>query len=176
MTAPVRAVPVVLALGTNLGDRVQLLRSAVAALAAVEGIVLQRVSPVVETDPVGGPQQLEYLNAVVLATTTLEAHELLRACQQVEAAHHRVRDVRWGPRTLDVDVVAYGSSVVEDPVLTLPHPRARERAFVLVPWSLADPDAVLPGPAGGRVADLAEAAADRSGVRLRDDLEVGVPR
>jgi 2-amino-4-hydroxy-6-hydroxymethyldihydropteridine diphosphokinase len=176
VSAPVRGVPVALALGTNLGDRVAALRSAVRALAEFDGIAVQRVSPVVETDPVGGPEQPDYLNAVVLGSTTLEPLELLRACQQVEADHDRVREVRWGPRTLDVDVLAYGSSVVDDPVLTLPHPRARERAFVLVPWSLADPDAVLPGPSGGRVADLAEAAADRAGVRLRDDLVLAVPR
>lgn len=176
MSAPVRAVPVVLGLGTNLGNRVRVLRSAVTALCAVEGLALRRVSPVVETDPVGGPEQPDYLNAVVLATTTLGPLELLRACQQVEADHDRARERRWGPRTLDVDVVAYGSTVVDDPVLTLPHPRARERAFVLVPWSLADPDAVLPGPSGGLVADLAEAAADRPGVRLRGDLVLEVPR
>ena len=176
MTAPVRPVPVVLALGTNLGDRAEALRSAVTALAGVEGLDVRRVSPVVETDPVGGPEQPDYLNAVVLATTTLEPLALLRACQQVEADHDRVREVRWGPRTLDVDVVAYGSSVLDDPVLTLPHPRAHQRAFVLVPWSLADPDAVLPGPAGGRVAELAQAAADRPGVRPREDLALGGPR
>jgi dihydroneopterin aldolase/2-amino-4-hydroxy-6-hydroxymethyldihydropteridine diphosphokinase len=176
VTAPVREVPVVLALGTNLGDREAVLRSAVAALAAVEGLDLRRVSPVVETDPVGGPEQPDYLNAVVLAGTRLGPLELLRACQRVEAEHDRVREVRWGPRTLDVDVVAYGSATSDDPVLTLPHPRAHERAFVLVPWSAADPDAVLPGPAGGRVAELAGRAPDRAGVRARDDLVLEVPR
>ena len=134
------------------------------------------VSPVVETDPVGGPEQPDYLNAVVLGTTGLSGPELLAACQQVEADHDRVREIRWGPRTLDVDVIAYGETVSDDPVLTLPHPRAHERGFVLVPWSLADPDAVLPGPAGGPVADLAARAADRDGVRVRPDVELGVPR
>ena len=177
MTTPVRAAPVALALGTNLGDRPRVLRSAVAALAAVEGIELQRVSPVVETDPVGGPEQPDYLNAVVLATTTLEPLELLRACQQVEADHDRVREVRWGPRTLDVDVLAYGSSVVDDPVLTLPHPRAHERAFVLQPWAQVDPDAVLPGLGGGPVGALAATAPDRDGVRwlALDWLTTAIP-
>ena len=176
MTAPVRDVPVVLALGTNLGEREAVLRSAVAALSAVDGLTVRRVSPVVETAPVGGPQQPDYLNAVVLASTSLPARELLAACQQVETEHDRVREVRWGPRTLDVDVVSYGTTVSDDPVLTLPHPRAHERAFVLVPWSAADPEAVLPGPNGGRVADLAGAAPDRAGVRQRADVEIAVPR
>ncbi len=176
MTSPVHEVPVVLALGTNLGDRGAVLRSAVAALGAVDGLAVQRVSPVVETDPVGGPEQPDYLNAVVLATTSLTASELLAACQGVEAAHDRVREIRWGPRTLDVDVITYGVTVSGDPVLTLPHPRAHERAFVLVPWTLADPDAVLPGPSGGTVADLAARATDREGVRRRDDLQVGTAR
>lgn len=176
MTAPVREVPVVLALGTNLGDREAVLLSAIASLHRVDGVAVRRISPVVETDPVGGPEQPDYLNVVVLASTSLEPLELLTACQRVEADHDRVREIRWGPRTLDVDVIAYGETENDDPVLTLPHPRAHERAFVLVPWSLADPEAVLPGPSGGAVADLAARAGDRDGVRLRADLRIPVPR
>lgn len=176
MTSPVRATPVALALGTNLGDREAVLRSAVAALVAVDGLAVTAVSPVVETDPVGGPEQPDYLNAVVLGATRLAPHDLLAACQRVEAGHDRVREIRWGPRTLDVDVLVYGDTVSDDPVLTLPHPRAHRRGFVLVPWSLADPDAVLPGPRGGRVADLAAAAPDRAGVRARPDVVVEIPR
>lgn len=166
MIRPVPATPFVLGLGTNLGDREATLDSAVRALRAVPGLAVERVSAVVETDPVGGPDQPEYLNAVVTGRTTLTARALLAACQQVEADHDRVRETRWGPRTLDVDVIVYGSTVDDDPVLTLPHPRAHRRAFVLVPWAQLDPDAVLPGPGGGPVAQLAAQAPDRSGVRL----------
>jgi 2-amino-4-hydroxy-6-hydroxymethyldihydropteridine diphosphokinase len=170
VSRPLPAVPVVLALGSNLGDAAGHLQGAVDLLSATDGLTLHRVSPVVETDPVGGPEQDAYLNAVVLGSTTLEPHELLSRCQEVEAEHARVREIRWGPRTLDLDIVTYGTTLDDDERLTLPHPRAHERAFVLVPWALADPDAMLPGPDGGRVADLAERADDRSGVRPRPDV------
>lgn len=162
---PLPSTPVVLALGTNLGDREATLISAVRALRTVEGLVVQRISPIVETDPVGGPEQPCYLNAVVTGRTTLTGRELLAACQQVESEHDRVREIRWGARTLDIDVIVHGTTVSDDPVLTLPHPRARERAFVLVPWVQVDPDAVLPGPDGGPVRLLAARAGDRAGVR-----------
>lgn len=161
---PTAPTPVVLALGSNLDDRDGILRSAVGALSALPDLVVEAVSPVVESDPVGGPEQGPYLNAVVLGRTTASPLGLLRQCQQVEAAHGRERLVRWGARTLDVDVVCYGEVVAETDELTLPHPRAHGRAFVLVPWALADPDAVLPGPRGGPVRRLAQAAADRDGV------------
>lgn len=161
-SAPVR---VVLALGSNLGDRAATLSSALGALRAVHGLADVVASPVYETPPVGGPEQGPYLNAVVLATTTLSPRDLFRAAQAVEAAHGRVREVRWGPRTLDVDLVAYGDLVSRDAQLALPHPRAHERGFVLVPWARLDPDAVLPGPGGGRVAELAAAASDTPDVR-----------
>jgi 2-amino-4-hydroxy-6-hydroxymethyldihydropteridine diphosphokinase len=145
---------VVLSLGSNLGDRHATLDAAVGALAARLSVVA--VSPYYETAPVGGPDQPGYLNAVVLADTDLPPRELLAFCQSVEAAAGRVRLERWGPRTLDVDVVTYGSVVSADPDLTLPHPRAHERAFVLRPWLDVDPAAELPGH--GRVADLLEKA------------------
>jgi 7,8-dihydro-6-hydroxymethylpterin-pyrophosphokinase len=105
---------------------------------------------------VGGPPQDDYLNAVLLGRSGLPAGEILRLAQAAEAELHRVRAERWGPRTLDVDVIAYGDEISTDRRLTLPHPRAHERAFVLVPWLEADPAAVLPGH--GRVADLVAAA------------------
>lgn len=178
---PAGPVPAVLALGSNLGDRVATLRSAVAALDAADGVHVVRVSPVVETDPVG-PEQPDYLNAVVLVETTLSPLALLAACQRVEDAHGRERLVRWGARTLDVDVVDVAGAVASGPGLDLPHPRARERAFVLVPWLAADPDAVLPGPDGpARVADLlaaldADAPGGPAGVRPRPDVALAVPR
>lgn len=171
--APAEPVRAALALGANLGDREASLRSAVADLANVPGVRLLCVSPVYETPPVGGPAQGSYLNAVVVVATTLSPRSLLRAVHRVEHAHGRVRSVRWGPRTLDVDVLAHGDLVAADEELTVPHPRAHERGFVLVPWAAADPDAVLPGPHGGRVADLAAAAPDALDVVLRPDVDLG---
>ncbi len=155
----------VLALGSNLGDRVATLRGAVEALRETGDVDVVAVSRVVETDPVGGPEQDVYLNAVVLVRTALEPEALLAVCQRIEADFDRVREVRWGPRTLDVDVIAIDGVVSDDPVLTLPHPRAHERGFVLVPWLDVDPDAVVPGH--GRVADVLEEV-DVSGVRTTD--------
>jgi dihydroneopterin aldolase / 2-amino-4-hydroxy-6-hydroxymethyldihydropteridine diphosphokinase len=166
---PVRAV---LALGSNLGARQQELQRAVDQLAATPGLRVTAVSPVYETDPVGGPDQPDYLNAVVLAETGLPAADLLRRAQAIEAAARRTREVRWGPRTLDVDIITYGDEVSADPTLTLPHPRARERAFVLAPWRDADPGAELPGH--GPVAALL-AALGGQGVRRRDDLTLRPP-
>jgi 2-amino-4-hydroxy-6-hydroxymethyldihydropteridine diphosphokinase len=127
---------------------------------------------VYETAPVGGPEQPDYLNAVVLAETSRPAAELLRRAHTIEVAAQRTREVHWGPRTLDVDIIAYGAETSSDPVLTLPHPRAHERAFVLAPWLDADPGAVLPGR--GRVAALL-AALLGGGVRRRDDLALRGP-
>jgi 2-amino-4-hydroxy-6-hydroxymethyldihydropteridine diphosphokinase len=153
---------VVLALGSNLGDRLGHLRRGVRLLCGDGALGCVAVSSVYETDPVGGPPQDDYLNAVLLAVTALPGPEILRRGQAAEAALARVRAQRWGPRTLDVDVISCGSEISADPVLTLPHPRARERAFVLVPWLEIAPDAVLPGQ--GRVADLL-AAIGTAGVR-----------
>jgi 2-amino-4-hydroxy-6-hydroxymethyldihydropteridine diphosphokinase len=163
----VSAVDAVLALGSNLGDRAAVLASAVEALRATPGIAVTAVSDPVETDPVGGPEQPDYLNAVVLVTTTLSPHALLDACRRVETEHglDRTTKVHWGPRVLDVDVITYGALVSADDRLVVPHPRAHERAFVLAPWLQVDPDAVLPGPGGGRVADLLAVAPDAAGLR-----------
>ncbi len=149
-----RGTPVVVALGANLGDAAVALKQSVADIASVPGIRVTAVSPLVETDPVGGPDQPVYLNAVLLASATLAPGELLEALHAVEARHGRTRQVRWGARTLDLDLVEYGlpgtsSEVRSDhPVLTLPHPRAHERAFVLSPWVLVDPEALLRTGAG----------------------------
>jgi 2-amino-4-hydroxy-6-hydroxymethyldihydropteridine diphosphokinase len=132
------------------------------AIAGIEGVRLTDVSPVYETVPVGGPPQPDYLNAVVLADVTIPSLDLLDRLHEVEAAFDRVRVVRWGPRTLDIDVITVAGEQSDDPDLTLPHPRAHERAFVLAPWHDVDPDAVLPGY--GPVAGLL-AAADQTGIR-----------
>ncbi len=159
----------VLSVGSNLGDRLGHLQGALDSLAAA-GIDIVAVSGVYETAPVGGPDQDDFLNAVTIVETTLSPHELLSACQRVEAEHDRVREVRWGPRTLDVDVIAYADVILDDPSLTLPHPRAHERAFVCVPWLDADDRAVLPQ---GPVADL---SLDGSGVSPRTDLILTIPQ
>jgi 2-amino-4-hydroxy-6-hydroxymethyldihydropteridine diphosphokinase len=145
-------VAVVLALGSNLGDRLDILQGGVDAIAGIPEVQVMTVSPVYETMPVGGPPQPDYLNAVVLARTTLPSGVLLDRLHEVEAAFDRVREVRWGPRTLDIDIVSVEGERSDDPVLTLPHPRAHERAFVLAPWHDADPEAELPGH--GSVAEL----------------------
>jgi dihydroneopterin aldolase/2-amino-4-hydroxy-6-hydroxymethyldihydropteridine diphosphokinase len=167
-----RPVTAVLGLGSNLGARQQQLQRAVDQLAATPGLRVTAVSPVYETDPVGGPEQPDFLNAVVLAITDLPPADLLGRAQAIEAAARRTREVRWGPRTLDVDIIAYGDQARADPTLTLPHPRARERAFVLAPWRDADPDAELPGY--GPVAALL-AAVGGQGVRRRDDVTLRSP-
>jgi len=162
---PGAPVDVVLSLGGNLGAVAETLRVAVRELARVPGLEVVRVSPLARTAAVGGPDQPDFLNAVVLARTTLAAREVLRACQGIENAHGRERHERWGPRTLDVDVIVYGSVLAVTDDLELPHPRAHQRAFVLQPWAQADPEAVLPGLGGGPVAALAATAPDRDGVR-----------
>lgn len=159
MSTPVRAV---LALGSNLGERSTTLTEAVDELTADPAVLRCSVSDVVQTRPVGGPaDQPDFLNLVVEVETTLAPLELLRHCQAVEQLHHRTREVRWGPRTLDVDIITYGDTTSDDEVLTLPHPRAAERAFVLQPWAWMDPQARL---GGELVADLAARAADRDGL------------
>jgi len=163
---------VVLALGSNLGDRLANLQGAVDALGAAPGLDDVAVSPVYETAPVGGPPQPDYLNAVLVAATSLAPRAVLDLGQAAEAARGRVRGPRWGPRTLDVDVIVYGSEIRDDPDLTLPHPRAHERAFVLAPWHDVDPGAVIPGQ--GRVADLL-AALPAGGVRPRPDARLQPP-
>jgi 2-amino-4-hydroxy-6-hydroxymethyldihydropteridine diphosphokinase len=152
----------VLALGSNLGDRQDILQRAVDAVAGIEGVRLTGVSPAYETVPVGGPPQPDYLNAVVLADVSIPSDELLDRVHEIEAAFDRVRAVRWGPRTLDIDIVTVAGERSDNPDLTLPHPRAHERAFVLAPWHDVDPGAVLPGY--GPVADLL-ALADQTGIR-----------
>lgn len=170
-----RGVPVVVALGANLGDARATLESAVRAVADLPGMRVRAVSPLVETDPVGGPDQPTYLNAVLVGDTTLDPDDLLRRLHEIEADHGRTREVRWGARTLDLDLIqvgtpASGSEVRrEEPALTLPHPRAHERGFVLVPWSLADPAATI--RADGQVRPVADLVGevDTSGVRPGPD-------
>jgi 2-amino-4-hydroxy-6-hydroxymethyldihydropteridine diphosphokinase len=166
----------VLSIGSNVGDRLGYLRGCVVLL----GDAVRAASPVYSTVPWGaleggGPQD-DFLNAVVLVEDRdADPREWLRRGQCCEAAAHRTRYVRWGPRTLDVDVIDVEQTRWDDPRLTLPHPRAHQRAFVLVPWLDVAPRAVLAGR--GTVAELVAAlpAAERRSVRRRDDLTLGSP-
>ncbi|MDX2935720.1 2-amino-4-hydroxy-6-hydroxymethyldihydropteridine diphosphokinase [Streptomyces ipomoeae] len=164
----------VISLGSNLGNRLENLQGAIDALEDTPGVRIKAVSPVYETEPwgVAPDSQPSYFNAVVVLKTTLPPSSLLERAHAVEEAFHRVRDERWGPRTLDVDIVAYADVVSDDPVLTLPHPRAHERAFVLAPWHDVEPEAQLPGLGG-----VAQLLADitREGVSPRADLELQLP-
>lgn len=163
---PASAVDVVIAIGANLGDPQATMRSAVAELDRMPGLQITDVSPLARTAAIGGPEdQPDYLNAVLLARTTLPARGLLHLCLEVESLHGRTREEHWGPRTLDVDLIAYGTLAAASEDLEVPHPRAHERAFVLEPWSQIAPDAVLPGLGGGPVAQLAATAPDRAGIR-----------
>jgi 2-amino-4-hydroxy-6-hydroxymethyldihydropteridine diphosphokinase len=132
----------VLSLGSNLGDRRAHLRAALEVIGAQLDVIA--VSPSYETAPIGGVDQPDFLNCVAFVDTA-DAEEALAAAHRAEEARGRLRGVRWGPRTLDVDVVDVDGQVRDDPRLTLPHPRAFERAFVLRPWLDLDPEAVVAG-------------------------------
>lgn len=132
-----------LAIGSNLGDREATLRAAIAAIPD-----LVAVSPVYETDPVGGPEQGAYLNTVVELATDRTPRQLLELCRELEATAQRVRAERWGPRTLDVDVLLVGDLVVDEPDLEVPHPRMWDRRFVLAPLRALAPDLVTEAAVG----------------------------
>jgi 2-amino-4-hydroxy-6-hydroxymethyldihydropteridine diphosphokinase len=163
---------VVLSIGSNLGDRLANLRSVIDGLDGT----LRAVSPVYETDPWGGVEQQAFLNAVVIADDpAFDARRWLHRAHEYEQAAHRVRAERWGPRSLDVDLVTCHDGerelIVHDEVLTLPHPRAHQRAFVMVPWLAVDPGATLtvdgkPRPVAKLLAELD--SAERAGVRDTD--------
>ena len=136
----------VLSLGSNLGDSESILSSAAEALNEVGEVIA--LSNFFLNRPVGGPPQPDYLNAVLIIETQLEPEELLTVCQAIERVFGRTRnsdEVRWGPRTLDIDLITCDQLIHESEILTLPHPRAAVRTFVLAPWLEIDPDAYLPG-------------------------------
>ncbi len=164
---PIRRV--VLALGSNLGSRMENLQGAVRAIADTPDVWVTSVSPVYESDPVGAPDgSPKFLNAVVLVDTTLAAARLMDRALAIEDAFDRQRsEVKNAPRTLDVDLIVVGDRRSNEENLRLPHPRAPERPFVLRPWLDLDPDAEFPDR--GRGADLL-AAVGESGIKRRDDL------
>lgn len=185
-----RAAAVVIAIGGNLGDVGATFVAAVDRVGALDGVAVDRVAEPVGSDPVGGPDQPAYLNTVLLARTRLAPQTLLARLHEIEHAYGRTRQQRWGPRTLDLDLIQYGNPDQDDPRfaevtapdsgqplsaqpgsghdgLMLPHPRAHERAFVLEPWHRADPAARL--RVGDRIRDVADLLADldRSGLHPR---------
>jgi 2-amino-4-hydroxy-6-hydroxymethyldihydropteridine diphosphokinase len=153
-----------LGLGSNLGDRLANLQRAVDLLGEREGIDVRASSRVYATDPVGGPPQPEYLNAVIEVETTLEPYSVLGAIREVEDALGRERLERWGPRSIDVDVLTFGDREIDEPDLIVPHPRMHERAFVLVPLLELTADPPLPG--GRKASELRTGAGMLTGVRL----------
>jgi 2-amino-4-hydroxy-6-hydroxymethyldihydropteridine diphosphokinase len=158
-------------LGSNMGDRLANLQFAIDSLSSTVGTQVHSISPIYETDPVGGPAQDDYLNAVVVLKTILSPEQLLAATQAIELAAHRERGEHWGPRTLDLDLLAMDDLTLNSPNLVLPHPRAHERGFVLLPWSMLDPDYLIPGH---RCVSELLAEVDVSGVRPRPDLTLVV--
>jgi len=159
----------VFSLGSNIEDRFEHLQGAVTHLGATPGMTIAAVSSVYETTPVGPVAQPDFLNLVVIADSTLSSTVMLERALAIEDAFERVRLVPGGPRTVDVDLIAVGDRQIASDFLTLPHPRAHERGFVLVPWLEIDPDATLVGH--GRVADLV-GTVDVTGVHRRDDLRI----
>jgi 2-amino-4-hydroxy-6-hydroxymethyldihydropteridine diphosphokinase len=163
----------VLAIGSNLGDRLGSLQGAVNSLADTPEVWLTAVSPVYETEPVDAPEDSKtFLNAVILIDTTLSARTLLDRALAIEDAFGRERTgIRGEPRTLDVDLIVVGDRRADDDFLRLPHPRAHERAFVLQPWHDLEPDAELPehGPIAKLLVEV-----DGSGIARRDDLVLEV--
>jgi len=162
---------VVYSIGSNLGDRLGNVQGAVDAISDTPDVIVVDVSSVYETTPVGGPADSPlFLNIVVVAETTLEPQTLVERAFAIEEAYGRARDdERWGPRTLDVDLIMVGNAIVDQEDLRLPHPLAHQRAFVLVPWYEVDPTAEIVGK--GAIGDLLSNA-DASGVVRRDDLVI----
>jgi 2-amino-4-hydroxy-6-hydroxymethyldihydropteridine diphosphokinase len=136
-------VKTVIALGSNLGDSKSIFSEAIIQIG--KSVEVQSISKFYETIPVGGPEQPNYLNAVLIGDTQIPPLELITQLQSIENGAGRVREERWGPRTLDLDLIIYGDLLMKEELLTLPHPRAHERSFVLEPWVEIDPQAVLPG-------------------------------
>lgn len=158
------AVTVALGLGSNIGDRKAFLVRALDELAAHPSIAIVAVSPIYETPPWGKTDQPAFLNSAALMRTDIAPHRLLNAILDCERALGRERTDRWGPRTIDIDILLYGDSQVDEPGLTIPHPRIRERAFVLCPLADLLPDANI---CGRTISDWRNAQ-DLSGIRKID--------
>jgi len=162
---------VTLSLGSNIGERFQHLQTAVTKINQNKKISNVLSSSVYETKPVGGPEQDNFLNAVICLDTELTPFELLEFTQKIENEAERIREVRWGPRTLDIDVLVYGNTVIDSEVLSIPHPRISERAFVIIPWLEIEPTAQIPNI--GLLKDLKNRIT-YSDVQLNSDMKLTV--
>lgn len=152
-----------ISIGSNIGDRSQQLQDAMLALDARHHVNVVSTSSIYETAPVGYTDQADFLNVVIQVQTKLSAHELLAACQQIEGQQGRVRDIRWGPRTVDLDILLFNNESIETKDLIVPHPRMHERAFVLIPLLEIAP--AVTNPVTGQ-AYSQEAAATDDGVSI----------
>ena len=165
----------VIALGGNIGESQSILRDAINAISELPHTKLEAVSNLYETDPIGGPEQPKYLNAAVLVSTQLAPAELLSELHEIENIYGRTRDIHWGPRTLDLDLIDFEGFVANDPELTIPHPRAHDREFVLAPWADVAPDwkiTVPDFPESTTVAQqLAAVKSQGQGIRQASNLD-----
>ena len=157
---------VYLGLGANLGNRAENIRAAIAALRAAEGIEVTEISPLYETEPWGVKEQPRFLNAAAVIVSLLSPQSLLTLCQRIEKALGRVRDVRWGARTIDIDLLHIPGVVCRTPELTLPHPYLTQRAFVLIPLAAIAPDLVVEGR---KIANWAAEVEGKNGVQRWED-------
>ncbi|AFK85975.1 MULTISPECIES: 2-amino-4-hydroxy-6-hydroxymethyldihydropteridine diphosphokinase [Thermoanaerobacterium] len=153
---------VFLSIGSNIGDREEYLRNALIRLSE-NSVIIEKVSPIYETEPVGYKDQGKFLNAVVKVKTELKPHELLKVVNSVEKELKRERTVRWGPRTIDIDILLYGDLVVDDDDLKIPHERMWERAFVLIPLNDIAPYMTKDGE---KLSCLIEMLPDKEDVKL----------
>ena len=142
----------VLALGSNLGDSKAILIAAISEIEKISSVLAKSTFHL--TKPVGGPEQADFLNAVIILETELRAQELLHKCHEIENKYGRTREIKWGPRTLDIDIISYGDELISTDDLTIPHPLAHLRSFVLAPWLELDCGASIPGK--GKVSELLE--------------------
>jgi 2-amino-4-hydroxy-6-hydroxymethyldihydropteridine diphosphokinase len=161
-----------LSLGGNEGDVAAAFRYALKRLAENSGVELLKISSVWRTPPWGKTDQPDFLNTAALLRTTLTPRELLRVCLVIESERGRARDIRWGPRTLDIDIITFGSATLDEPDLTIPHPRARERAFVLAPLAEITPETLI----GASTARELLEGLDLGGARVIGPLDTTLPR
>ena len=154
-----------LSIGSNIGDRLKTFQKAIQMLEAYNGIRVEKLSSIYETDPVGYTNQACFLNAVIKISTTLNPEELLQTCLFIESKLGRKREIRWGPRTLDLDILLYNQENIETESLIVPHPRMQERAFVITPLMELDPGIKLPN-VNAALDDILNQIPDKEGVRL----------
>ncbi|WP_078414581.1 2-amino-4-hydroxy-6-hydroxymethyldihydropteridine diphosphokinase [Priestia abyssalis] len=154
-----------ISLGSNLGDRFQYLKEAVMQLNNHESVELINMSSIYETDPIGYEEQSAFLNMVVKICTSLSPVSLLTRLQEIEREHGRKRDIRWGPRTLDLDILLFNQENIETEQLEIPHPRMTERAFVMIPLFEVDHDVQIPNQAHS-ISSIIDSLQDKEGVRV----------